>query len=192
MAFNGSGLFVRLFSWVNDAANSINITASRMDSETDGIAAGLSNCITRDGQGKPSAPIDWNAQNLTNVGTFAAANVLSSTYTPVLTGVANVAASTARITGYMRDGNAITVFGSLAVTPTASAGTLTRLGISIPVASVFTQFFQAAGCSKDGAFSANTPGVFKADVANARVEFSFQAADPGLQEWPIHFTYLIL
>lgn len=71
MAFNGSGVFVRLYNWVNDAAAAINITASRMDADTQDIANGLSACLTRDGQGKPSAAIDWNGQNLTNVANFA-------------------------------------------------------------------------------------------------------------------------
>lgn len=78
MAFNGSGIFQRLYNWASDAANSINITAYRMDAETDGIAAGLSNCITRDGQGKPLASIDWNTQNLTNVNAIAAASAAFS------------------------------------------------------------------------------------------------------------------
>lgn len=55
MAFNGSGTFVRLYNWVSDATAGIFINAPRMDAETDGIASGLSNCITRDGQGVPSA-----------------------------------------------------------------------------------------------------------------------------------------
>lgn len=67
MAFNGAGLFLRIYNWVSDTAAAINITASRMDAEMDGFASGLSNCITRDGQGKPSAAIDWNGQNLSNV-----------------------------------------------------------------------------------------------------------------------------
>jgi hypothetical protein len=71
MAYNGAGLFSRLYSWVNDAANGINIRADRMDQEMDGFAQGLSNCITRDGQGKPSSAIDWNNQDLTNVRTLA-------------------------------------------------------------------------------------------------------------------------
>lgn len=50
MAFNGSGTFVRLYNWVNDAASNIKIRADRMDAETDGIATGLSTCITKDGQ----------------------------------------------------------------------------------------------------------------------------------------------
>lgn len=54
-AFNGSGLFVRSYNWVTDKINGVNITASRVDTEDDGFAAGLSNCVTRDGQGKMGA-----------------------------------------------------------------------------------------------------------------------------------------
>jgi hypothetical protein len=68
--WNGSGTYQRYFSWVTDKANSINITASRMDTEDNGFAAGLSNCITRDGQGMPTASINWNAQTLTNVASI--------------------------------------------------------------------------------------------------------------------------
>ena len=42
MAFNGSGTFTRIYNWVVDKANGINFTASRMDTEFDGIATGLS------------------------------------------------------------------------------------------------------------------------------------------------------
>ena len=56
MSWNGSGTFVRLYSWIADKAGSINITASRMDADTNDIVAnGLGNCITRDGQGQPTA-----------------------------------------------------------------------------------------------------------------------------------------
>src|SRR5271165_993284 len=56
MPFNGSGVFTRIYSWVADAAASINITASRMDTDTNDIVTnGLGNCITRDGQGQPTA-----------------------------------------------------------------------------------------------------------------------------------------
>lgn len=50
MPFNGLGTFTRLFSWVTDAANGVDISSSRTDAEDDGFAAGLSNCICRDGQ----------------------------------------------------------------------------------------------------------------------------------------------
>jgi len=71
MAFNGSGIFNRLYNWVQDAANGIAITASRMDAETQGIADGLSNCITKDGQSSPSADIPFNNKKITGSGGVA-------------------------------------------------------------------------------------------------------------------------
>jgi hypothetical protein len=80
MPFNGSGTFVRLYNWVNDAANGIKISATRMDAETDGIAAGLSNCITRDGQGVPTANIGWGGYNLTGVATLGVTTAISGNF----------------------------------------------------------------------------------------------------------------
>lgn len=50
MAFNGSGVFARLYSWVADRDAAVNINATRLDAEMDGMATGLSNCVTKDGQ----------------------------------------------------------------------------------------------------------------------------------------------
>lgn len=50
MPFNGSGVFVRNYSWVTDQANSIQVNATRMDADTNDIANGLSQCVTKDGQ----------------------------------------------------------------------------------------------------------------------------------------------
>jgi len=69
MAFNGAGVFLRLYSWVNDKAGGIKITASRMDAEFDGIATGLTNCITRDGQTTPTANIPLGGNKITGLGT---------------------------------------------------------------------------------------------------------------------------
>jgi hypothetical protein len=77
MAFNGSGIFNRLYNWVQDAANGIAITASRMDAETQGIADGLSNCITKDGQSAPSADIPFNNHQLLNVSGITTATTLA-------------------------------------------------------------------------------------------------------------------
>lgn len=59
MAFNGSGVFVRLYNWVNDRNANIKVRADRMDDEMDGIATGLSTCITKDGQTTTSAAIPF-------------------------------------------------------------------------------------------------------------------------------------
>lgn len=55
MAFDGSGNFLRIHNWQQDAANSIDISAPEMDGEDNGFAAGLTLCVTRDGQGKMAA-----------------------------------------------------------------------------------------------------------------------------------------
>lgn len=68
MGWNGSGSFQRLFSWAADKAAAINITASRMDGDTnDIVSTGLGNCITRDGQGTPTANLPMSGFRHTNV-----------------------------------------------------------------------------------------------------------------------------
>jgi hypothetical protein len=69
MAFNGTGTFTRLYNWVNDKANGFKITASRMDGEFDGIATGLSTCITKDGQTTITANIPFANYKITGLGT---------------------------------------------------------------------------------------------------------------------------
>jgi hypothetical protein len=61
MAYNGSGVFVRLYNWVNDRDADVAITSTRMDAEDDGFATGLSNCVTADGQTTTTAVIPFAA-----------------------------------------------------------------------------------------------------------------------------------
>ena len=72
--WNGSGTFNRLYSWVADAAAGIDISASRMDADTDLITGnGFSNCLTRDGQGFATANLPMAAFRHTGVGNGVAA-----------------------------------------------------------------------------------------------------------------------
>ncbi len=64
MPFNGSGTFVRLENWSNDAANNLPISATKFDIEDNDFAGAFDLCLTRDGQGKPSTALVWN-QTLT-------------------------------------------------------------------------------------------------------------------------------
>lgn len=68
MAFNGSGVFQRLYNWVNDAAANIKIRADRMDNEMNGMAVGLSTCITKDGQTTITANLPMAGFRHTGVG----------------------------------------------------------------------------------------------------------------------------
>jgi len=73
MPFNGSGTFTSIYSWTQDAANAIDISATRMDAqEADYTANGFGNCLTRDGQGSASANLPMNTNRHTGVGNGAA------------------------------------------------------------------------------------------------------------------------
>lgn len=72
MPFNGLGQFSRIMNWVTDAANGIFVDATRTDEDSDDIADGLSNCITKDGQQILIADIPWSGFKITGLGAGAA------------------------------------------------------------------------------------------------------------------------
>jgi Chaperone of endosialidase len=54
MPWNGSGVFTRIYSWAADAAAGLDISSSRMDTDTDDIAQGLMHCLTVNGETVPA------------------------------------------------------------------------------------------------------------------------------------------
>ena len=67
MPRNGSGTQTRLYSWVSDKANSIPVTASKMDAEMDDMTTSLSNSIAKDGQTTITANIPFNSKKITGL-----------------------------------------------------------------------------------------------------------------------------
>jgi hypothetical protein len=67
VAFDGAGTFLRLYSWVVDATNSVKIRADRHDDEDNNFAAGLSNCITKDGQTSITQNIPFNSRRIVSL-----------------------------------------------------------------------------------------------------------------------------
>jgi hypothetical protein len=67
MPFNGFGVFQRVRNWVADATAGVKIRADYHDSEDDGFAAGLTNCITKDGQTTITQNIPWNSKRITGL-----------------------------------------------------------------------------------------------------------------------------
>ena len=61
MAWDGNGIFGRLYSWVQDRNNGIKIVSSRHDQEDDNLAAGINACITKNNESKPTADFRPNA-----------------------------------------------------------------------------------------------------------------------------------
>lgn len=72
MPYNGTGTFVRNYSWVQDAANGIVVDATRMDTDTNDIASGLSDCVTRDGQSPALANLPMGGFKFTGLANGAA------------------------------------------------------------------------------------------------------------------------
>lgn len=69
MSWNGSGTFNRIFSWVADKNAGLNISSSRMDTDTNDIASnGFGNTLTRDGQGQATANLPMATFRHTGVG----------------------------------------------------------------------------------------------------------------------------
>lgn len=89
MAFNGSGVFSRLYNWVTEQASSP-IEISKLDAQEEDIASALSNCILRDGTGVPTSATPWNSQNLTGVGSLTA---VSGTFSSSITATALIPSS---------------------------------------------------------------------------------------------------
>lgn len=148
MAFDGSGNFNRIHNWQQDAANNIDISAPEMDGEDNGFAAGLTLCVTRDGQGKMAAdflPSTASAYNLGSAGfPWNAANVASLNVagSPVYAGApVNTQAGASYTLALTDAGKAIDATNGGAKTITIPA----NASIPIPISSFVTFINSGAG-----------------------------------------------
>lgn len=67
MPYNGAGQFSLIYNWQTDAANGLDISSSRMQGQDADIAAGLSLCLTKDGQQTAIANLPMGGFTLTNM-----------------------------------------------------------------------------------------------------------------------------
>lgn len=130
MPFDGSGNYVPPGAPTFPAVAGNTIVAAQYNALINDVAAALSICITRDGQGKPSAAIDWNNKNLSNVSALAA---ISGTFTGALTAASIALSGNATVTG----------------TITTGAATLASLALGAPLSA------QYGGTGFNGAAAAN-------------------------------------
>lgn len=117
-------------------------------------------------------------------------NFVGSTYTPTLTNVANLDASTAYECTYMRVGSTVTVSGRVDIDPTTTL-TSTQLGISLPVASALTTANQAGGTAAATAISGQSAAI-RSDATNDRAELIYTTTDITNQPMYFTFTYQVL
>jgi hypothetical protein len=118
---------------------------------------------------------------------------ISGTYTPALTNVANAGSLTSDGAQYMRVGNTVTVSGRFQLLPTAGA-TLTRIRLTIPVASDFTDSnnVECMGSANTSSASGHTPGIIQSNNANNEAEVLFYSNTTGSTVVIFHFTYRVV
>jgi hypothetical protein len=161
LPFNGNGQFVRVHNWQSDAANGLDINAVEMDAEDNGIAAGLSNCVTRDGQGQMGADFLPSVDNTFNLGT-------ASKRWATLNGVpvANLPVTQANIGAILTpqtpaEGIAIANYPLVAIAPVNfwyAEGDIRRYGAATSNATNHTYFNAALAVSSSQGNPAFVPG----------------------------------
>ena len=114
----------------------------------------------------------------------------NGTYTPTLTNVANISASTAYQAQYLRVGSTVTVSGKVDIDAVLTA-TLTQLGISLPVASNFGAAEDCAGVAFSPAVASMGAAIL-ADTANDRAQLEFISNDTANRAMYFTFSYQVI
>ena len=107
--------------------------------------------------------------NITATGNFTAGNVTSGTYTPTLTNVTNVAASTPVQLQYSRVGNYVQISGRVSIDLTTTL-LASQMDMSLPIASDFTTGLEAGGVAT-GFADQTSNWQISCDVTNNRLVF---------------------
>lgn len=113
--------------------------------------------------------------------------IASGTYTPALTNIANVAASTMRSTAWTRVGNVVQVSGQMEIDPTSAAATSFR--ITLPIASAIGNTFELGGA---GVWNSVAAVGIQGHVANDAAQFDYTAATTANAILNFTFGYVIL
>jgi hypothetical protein len=123
-------------------------------------------------------------------------NVLANgTYTPTYTNVANTTAaslSSPYVHRWSRAGNTVTVSGSGQITITSSS-TITTFRFTLPIASNFTNSFDASGTIiVEGASGAKSSGYVYSDGTNDNAYFQFYSGTIGAQFFSYIYSYTVM
>lgn len=172
--------------WIFQPGNAGSLGSGRFIVQTSGPSdpGVMSNSLIVDSNGNIEAP------KLDNNGSATGQNqIRSGTYTPALTNVANLAASTAFECQWSQVGNVVTVSGKANVDPTLTA-TSTQLGISLPVTSDITGSEKCCGTAACPAVAGQVAAIL-GDSTNDRAQMQWIATDVTAQDMYFTFTYRI-
>ncbi len=168
------------------------VVFKKTDSSANVVTIDANGAETIDGALTFKLHIQYEAVELISDGTnwhVSAYVPVSGRYTPTLTSVANVGASTARSCFFSKNKNIVTVFGTLELDPT-SAATNTELGISLPIASDLADSRDVAGIATNDDDS--TRGFVLGDASNNRAQLTMIPASANNAPVRFSFQYEIL
>jgi hypothetical protein len=114
----------------------------------------------------------------------------TSSYNPTHTLTTNIGASTAYLSPYIKIDNYVVGVGMADIDPTAGAGTASVMGISIPIASDFTQVYQLTGVMTQGTLAET--GELIADTTNNRMTLNFAAQTTANHRVVYTYMYVVL
>jgi hypothetical protein len=134
MPFNGNGVHTRVHDWTADRDASVNISASRMDADTDDISSSLSQCITKNGETTITANIPFANNKITGLGS-GTADTDAANYGQVLDGSSRAGAcrltytNATTLTLNRKNGDRLCINGANEQIPSAGV-TLSNGGLS--------------------------------------------------------------
>lgn len=145
----------------------------------------------------PSSPVGFGLAGTDGsaglVAPYSAAGIIASgRWTPTLTPIANVAASTTSSCIYSRVGKIVTCSGFINIDPTTAGNTATQLRFSLPFNTTPTAFGDVAGTLVGGAASgtANMAGYF-GWVSGSNADVFFNCTDAANNNYSFSFQYEI-
>lgn len=120
-------------------------------------------------------------------------DVVSSAYTPTITAISNIDATTAYSLQYTRVGSGVIVSGQIDADATAAGGVTTRVRLSLPpgAASNFANPGEAGGAGKMIGITSTEMGCY-ADTTNDEVIIHWQSVNATNQSITFMFHYRIL
>ncbi len=125
MPFDGSGNYTPAPAPNFPAVSGQPISSTYYNAVINDLASAMSNMITRDGQGKPSAAINWNGQNLTGVAVFACTGAATVGGALTVTG----ALTASNLSGTNTGDQTITLTGNVTGSGTGSFATTIAAGV---------------------------------------------------------------
>lgn len=183
----GSGDFAWV-AWYQDLYTLLSSTGSVAWSLIDKAGSSIGD-LQNKGHSLLTSVLGTGSYHISSTEATTVTTLVGSTYTPTLTNVTNLAASTAYQCQYMRVGNTVNVSGRVDIDPTAAGAV--ELGITLPVASNFGAIEDCAGVAAASGIAGQAAAI-AADTANDRAKLVYVAVDITNQPMYFNFTYQVI